>query len=218
MLKERKYIFKVAMLGDSGVGKRTLAKLATVNVLDDKVLDSYGVVLTYYYVRASGETDVIDAHFSIWDISGHVDTESLRKRYERGARGLIAIADASRRSTVENIDSWMTKIKDGLEDVDIVFVLNKIDLVTVEELDGVEKIMREYADKYNGELFLTSCVNKFNVQEPFIEISKKLCSKVMGEIGKITAVKPKEISIKPRDEKHPSLRRLIQGGKGKDHR
>ncbi len=218
MLKERKFIFKVAMVGDSGVGKRTLAKLATVNVLDDKVLDNYGVVLTYYNVRASGETDVINAHFSIWDISGNVDPGSLRKRYEHGARGLIAIADASRKSTVENIDSWMTKIKDGLDDVDIVFVLNKIDLIKKEDLEGIESIMREYANKYNGDLFLTSCVDKINVQEPFIEISKKLCSNVVGEIGEITAVKPKELFKKPRDEKHPSFRRLIQGGKGRGQR
>jgi Ras-related protein Rab-1A len=198
MVKEREFIFKVAMLGDSGVGKRTLAKLATVNVLDDKFLDDYGVVMTYYNVRASGVTDVINAHFSIWDISGLLDVGGLRNKYEYGARGLIAVADASRQSTVENIDSWMANVKDSLGDVDIVLVLNKIDLVTKEELDRIKNIMKEYAEKYDGELFLTSCIDKINVQEPFLEISKKLCSTVIGEVGTITTIKPKDRSKKSR--------------------
>lgn len=198
MVKEREFIFKVAMLGDSGVGKRTLAKLATINMLDDKFLDDYGVVMTYYNVRASGVTDVINAHFSIWDITGLLDVGGLRNKYEYGARGLIAVADASRQSTVENIDSWMANVKDKLGDVDIVLVLNKIDLVDEEELDRIENIMKEYAEKYDGELFLTSCFDKINVQEPFLEISKKLCSTVIGEVGTITTVKPKDHSKKSR--------------------
>ncbi|UCE75002.1 MAG: GTP-binding protein [Methanomassiliicoccales archaeon] len=190
-MKEQKYMFKVAMVGDSGVGKRTLAKLATINVLDDNVLNDYGVVFTYYYVHASGETDVISAHFSIWDITGLLDVGSLRNRYERGASGLIAVADASRRSTVENIDSWISHVKDNPDDVDIVLVLNKIDLVAKDELDTIESVMKGYADKYDAELFQTSCVDKINVREPFLGISKKLCSKVIGEIGTITTIKPK---------------------------
>jgi Ras-related protein Rab-1A len=198
MVKEREFIFKVAMLGDSGVGKRTLAKLATVNMLDDKFLDDYGVVMTYYNVRASGVTDVINAHFSIWDITGLLDVGGLRNKYEYGARGLIAVADASRQSTVEKIDSWMANVKDKLGDVDIVLVLNKIDLVAKEELDRIENIMKEYAEKYDGELFLTSCMDKINAQEPFLGISKKLCSRVIGEVGTITTVKPKDCSKKSR--------------------
>lgn len=198
MVKEREFIFKVAMLGDSGVGKRTLAKLATVNMLDDKFLDDYGVVMTYYNVRASGVTDVINAHFSIWDITGLLDVGGLRNKYEYGARGLIAVADASRQSTVEKIDSWMANVKDKLGDVDIVLVLNKIDLVAKEELDRIENIMKEYAEKYDGELFLTSCMDKINSQEPFLGISKKLCSRVIGEVGTITTVKPKDCSKKSR--------------------
>ena len=213
MVKEREFIFKVAIVGDTGVGKRTLAKLATVNLLDDKALDDYGVVLTYYNVRASGETDMINAHFSIWDITGHLDVGGLRNRYEYGACGLIAVADASRQSTVENIDSWIANVKNNQEVVDIVLVLNKIDLVAEEELDRIKKIMKEYTEKYGGELFLSSCVDKINVQEPFLEISKQICSKMIGEIGTITAVKPKKRSKKSRAQKQQGFRRMLKAGR-----
>lgn len=192
------------MVGDTGVGKRTLAKLGTINVLEDQVLDKYGVVLTYYNVRASGETDVINAHFSIWDITGDLGDGGLRDKYEYGALGLIVVTDASRQSTMKNIDFWIANAKDSPE-VEIVLVLNKIDMVSREELDRIEDSVNGYVKKYNAELVLTSCVDKINVEEPFLEISKKLCSKVIGEIGTITAVKPKYELKRPQTKKHFTL-------------
>lgn len=183
-MRELNYKGKIALIGDSGVGKHTLAQ-PMVNDFGDEFHNFLGLTIASYDVHAQGKEDAINAKLVLWDITGTLNTGKLRNDYEEGVRGLIAVADASRIDTVHNIDHWLEAIREKYGDMVYVLVLNKIDLVKDSELEIVKSLMNEYAEKYNSPLILTSGAKKVNVQEPFIELGKRICSKFVGEVGSI---------------------------------
>ncbi len=188
-MRELNYKGKIALIGDSGVGKHTLAQ-PMVHDLGNEFHNFLGLTIACYDVRAQGKEDAINAKLVLWDITGTLKAGKLRDNYEEGVRGLIAVADASRIDTVHNIDHWLEAMREKFGDLDTVLVLNKIDLVKDSELEVVESLMSKYAEKYNSPLILTSGAEKMNIQEPFIELGKKICSKFVGEVGSIEMKDP----------------------------
>ena len=177
----RNYRIKVAMVGDSGVGKRTLAKLATTNVLDDRLLDQIGVNFTFSNVKLSGKKGTIHAKVIFWDITGTLRAGRLRDKYEKGIRGLVVVADASRPDSIEHVPLWITNINNRIRDLEMVLVLNKIDLVDEAGLDNARARMTMFADTFDAPLFMTSCKIKQDLDKPFLEISRRVCEHVLAE-------------------------------------
>ena len=95
---------------------------------------------------------------------------------EGGVQGILVLADASRKDTVKNARKWIERMeeKHDLDDVDLVLVLNKVDLVEEEELRKTGGWMRKYAEEYEVPLILTSCETGLNLKKPFREIAKRM--------------------------------------------
>src|SRR5437870_8824757 len=57
---------------------------------------------------------LVDIDITIWDIMGEKGfRELLKDAYFYGANGILAVADLTRRRTLDNLDDWI----DGVEDV-----------------------------------------------------------------------------------------------------
>lgn len=187
--KEHDFKCKVVLVGDSGVGKRTLAKQATINVLKDDFLDRFGVVMTLYNIRAKDRARTINMSIMVWDITGALQKGELRDSYSYGVQGAIVAADASRPETIEHVKDWGDELIKKFEDIELVFVLNKTDLTSGKELEKAKKKMKGYADTYNAPLILTSSSLKKAVQKPFVEIGKRIYQKNYGD-GGVFATEP----------------------------
>ncbi len=188
--KEHDFKCKVVLVGDSGVGKRSLAKQATINVLKDDFLDRFGVVMTLYNIRAKDKARTINMSIMVWDITGALRKGKLRDSYSYGVQGAIVVADASRPESIEHVGYWGEDLTKKFKDIEVVFVLNKVDLLQVEGVEKARKKMREYTDKYQGPLILTSGPLNMNVQKPFVEIGKRIYQKNYGDGGEFTTEPP----------------------------
>jgi len=147
-LEKEQYIFKVGLVGDVDVGKRTYAKIATVNLWDDKYLETLGALVTKFQVTHRGKKTLIEIRMMVWDISARVKSPSLRVSYIAGVAGAIIMADASRPETIGNIEGWLNLLHSTLGPIPLVFVLNKIDEVNTARLQTAIREVGELAKRY----------------------------------------------------------------------
>lgn len=148
---------KVVLLGDSGVGKSSIAE----RFINDKFLDYNEATIGASFLTKSLD----NIKFDVWDTAGQERYRSLAPMYYRGASAAIIVYDINHRDTFNNAQSWINEIKQkGRENCIIVLVGNKCDLPD-------RNVDYEYAKQYandNNILFIeTSAKNDINVDNIF---------------------------------------------------
>jgi len=122
---------KICMAGEAAVGKSSLIRRFVQDEFDDRYVATLGTKITKKSVvvrhpSGAGDTpvDVI-----IWDIMGTPTLrELLKEAYYHGARGILAVADVTRRSTLDALDAWSRSIRSVAGDIPTYGVVNKEDL------------------------------------------------------------------------------------------
>lgn len=132
-------IFKVVLIGDSGVGKTNLLSRYLKNEFS---FDSKTTVGVEFGAKRL-EIDGVKIKAQIWDTAGQERFRSITNAYYKGAKGALLVYDCTRRDTFENINKWVPELKQsGDKDVTIILVGNKIDLESERQVsteDGQKK-------------------------------------------------------------------------------
>ena len=100
-------LVKVAMVGDSQVGKTSLMERFCEATFDETQLHTQGVNFMERSVTLSGQ----DVTFSIWDIGGHTDSESMLPLVCNDAAALLLLFDLTRPETLDAIRDWHRKAR-----------------------------------------------------------------------------------------------------------
>ncbi|CAF1660948.1 unnamed protein product [Rotaria magnacalcarata] len=128
-------IFKVAFIGDSGVGKTSFIHRFCQNQFTETFSATVGVDLQ---VKMLNIDDRIIA-LQLWDTAGQERFRSITKQYLRKSDGIILVYDVSCEITFQNVRSWMSSIQESTdEDCTLVLVGNKIDLCADDEYRPVK--------------------------------------------------------------------------------
>ena len=93
---------KVALLGDAGVGKTSLMARYAEEVFDPTQLPTQGINFMERSV-ALGSQEVV---FSIWDIGGHADSESMLPLVCNDAVAILLLFDLTRPETLDAVRDW----------------------------------------------------------------------------------------------------------------
>ncbi|CAN6555755.1 unnamed protein product [Malus baccata var. baccata] len=164
------YLFKLLLIGDSGVGKSTLLLSFTSDTFED-LSPTIGVDFKIKHVTLGGKK----LKLAIWDTAGQERFRTLTSSYYRGAQGIIMVYDVTRRETFTNLsDIWAKEIDLYSTNQDCIKMLvgNKVDKEserTVSKKEGME-FAREY-----GCLFLEcSAKTRVNVEQCFEELVLKI--------------------------------------------
>ncbi|KAH1113710.1 hypothetical protein J1N35_007088 [Gossypium stocksii] len=159
------YVFKVVLIGDSGVGKsQILARFAR----NDFSLDSKSTIGVEFQTRT-----LLIEHRSvkaqIWDTAGQERYRAVTSAYYRGAAGAMLVYDVTKRQTFNHIARWLEELR-GHADKNIVIMLvgNKSDLEKQREVSTEDAT--EFAQK-EGLFFLeTSALAAKNVETAFLTV------------------------------------------------
>ncbi|XP_077993687.1 ras-related protein Rab-11B-like isoform X2 [Glandiceps talaboti] len=162
---EYDYLFKVVLIGDSGVGKSNLLSRFTRNEFNLESKSTIGVEFATRSIQVDGKT--IKAQ--IWDTAGQERYRAITSAYYRGAVGALLVYDIAKHLTYENVERWLKELRDHADNnIVIMLVGNKSDLRHLRAVPTDEA--KAFAEKNNLSFIETSALDSTNVETAFQNI------------------------------------------------
>src|SRR3972149_3160064 len=124
---------KICLVGEKAVGKTSLIRRDVRKMFDDHYITTIGTKVSKKEVRVfRPEQDLlVDVDMTIWDIMGEKGfRELLKDAYFYGANGILAVADLTRKRTLDALDDWIDGVEQVVGKVPILIAVNKSDLVS----------------------------------------------------------------------------------------
>lgn len=174
-MSNEKMKVKICLVGDRGVGKTSLIKRYLIDHFSDEYSQTMGAKVYKKVVTLPFELreTTIEIHMTLWDIMGDFSlTELIDEAYFRGVQGLFVVCDVTRRSTVDNIDNWMSNAPENVKKLPTHVIVNKNDLAN--EVEVVEDDVFRLGDAFSSPVLLTSAKTGDNVQEAFEYLAKSV--------------------------------------------
>lgn len=180
------FVFKVVLIGESGVGKSNLLSRFTKNEFNHDSRTTIGVEFSTRTVQLDNFT--IKAQ--IWDTAGLERYRAITSAYYRGAVGALLVYDISKHLTYESAERWLKELYDHADPHMVVMLVgNKSDLESLRTVPADEA--KNFADK-RGLLYMeTSALDSTNVEAAFNEVLTAIHMKVASRQvtrGSISAV------------------------------
>jgi len=159
---------KVCLVGDLAVGKTSLIRRFVLDAFEDRYQTTLGAKVTKKVLQIPVPDQDVEARMdlTIWDIMGQPGfQELLREAYFYGARGVLAVADLTRRSTLIDLSGWIDGVEKVVGRVPVLIAINKADLE--DHADYGEKEIRGIAEAYDADFVRTSAKSGAGVEEAF---------------------------------------------------
>ncbi|PSS02913.1 Ras-related protein like [Actinidia chinensis var. chinensis] len=160
--EEYDYLFKVVLIGDSGVGKSNLLSRFTRNEFCLESKSTIGVEFATRTLQVEGRT----VKAQIWDTAGQERYRAITSAYYRGALGALLVYDVTKPTTFENVSRWLKELRDHADsNIVIMLIGNKTDLkhlraVATEDAQG-------FAETEGLSFIETSALEAINVEKAF---------------------------------------------------
>ncbi|XP_068179602.1 RAB11a, member RAS oncogene family, like [Antennarius striatus] len=162
---EYDYLFKVVLIGDSGVGKSNLLSRFTRNEFNLESKSTIGVEFATRSIQVDGKT----VKAQIWDTAGQERYRAITSAYYRGAVGALLVYDIAKHLTYENTERWLKELQDHADcNIVIMLVGNKSDLRHLRAVPIDEA--KAFAEKHNLSFLETSALDSTNVEKAFHDI------------------------------------------------
>ncbi|KXS22278.1 GTP-binding protein ypt1 [Gonapodya prolifera JEL478] len=195
MNPEYDYLFKLLLIGDSGVGKSCLLLRFADDTYTESYISTIGVDFKIRTIELEGKT----VKLQIWDTAGQERFRTITSSYYRGAHGIIVVYDTTDKDTFHNVRQWMQEIdRYASEGVNKLLVGNKADLVNKRQVETAEA--KEFADSLGIPFLETSAKNATNVEQAFLTMAKQ----IKDRMGAMPAAQPAKASTVKPGEKLPA--------------
>lgn len=177
------FLFKIVMIGDSGVGKSNLLSRFTRNEFTIECLSTIGVE----FATKSVAVDSKSIKAQIWDTAGQERFCAISNVYYRRAVGALLVYDITDSQTYENVATWLKDLKDHADgNIVIMLVGNKCDLKHLRAVPT--ETAQQFADSNQMSFIETSALNSTNVEEAFTSVVKSIYHLVYDNCTPITPI------------------------------
>jgi Ras-related protein Rab-1A len=176
MTTEYDYLFKLLLIGDSGVGKSCLL----LRFADDTYTDSYISTIGVDFKIRTVDLDTKTIKLQIWDTAGQERFRTITSSYYRGAHGIIIVYDITDKESFENVRQWLFEIdRYASENVCKLLVGNKSDLSNKRavEYDAAQA----FAEELTIPFLETSAKNATNVEQAFLTMAAQIKNKMQSQ-------------------------------------
>lgn len=166
---EYDYLFKVVLIGDSGVGKSNLLSRFTRNEFNLESKSTIGVEFATKTIHTDGK----NIKAQIWDTAGQERYRAITSAYYRGAVGALLVYDIAKRITYDNVQRWLKELRDHADQTIVIMLVgNKKDLRHMRQVQTDEA--KEFCKKNKLFFIETSALADSNVTAAFETILKEI--------------------------------------------
>jgi len=173
--KKSEFLFKILLLGDSGVGKSCIILRYIENTFSQNLMNSIGVDFKLKNIEIEGKR----IKLQVWDTAGQERFRTITTSYYKGAQAIVVVYDITDKESFEHVKNWMADVdKFAKEGVLRILVGNKCDLEhqrVVTKENG-----KDLADKYGIQFMETSAKETINVDLLFENAAKSFLSRQVG--------------------------------------
>ncbi|QDZ26010.1 small rab-related GTPase [Chloropicon primus] len=164
------HLFKILLVGDSGVGKSSILMRFTTEDCFEDMSPTIGVDFKLKMLDLDGKR----LKLTIWDTAGQERFRTLTSSYYRGAQGIIFAYDVCRKETFRSLQElWMNEVDmySTIPDAIKMVVGNKVDL---QDRQVTKEEGKNFA-RQHGCLFIeTSAKENIKIAQCFEELVRKM--------------------------------------------
>lgn len=163
MAKTYDFLFKLLLIGDSGVGKTCILVRFSEDCFNSTFISTIGIDFKIRTIEIDGKK----IKLQIWDTAGQERFRTITTAYYRGAMGIMLVYDVTNDKSFDNIKNWIRNIdENAAADVEKMVLGNKCDL---DESRVVSKERGQLlADEHLVKFMETSAKSGHNVEKAFL--------------------------------------------------
>jgi len=166
MARDYDHLFKLLIIGDSGVGKSSLLLRFADNTFSGNYITTIGVDFKIRTIEVDGDK----VKLQIWDTAGQERFRTITSTYYRGTHGVIVVYDVTSGESFANVKRWLHEIEQNCDVVNRILVGNKNDAPDRKVV--LTEDAQRFADQMGIQLFETSAKENINVEEMFNAITR----------------------------------------------
>ncbi|XP_008397600.1 ras-related protein Rab-15-like [Poecilia reticulata] len=177
MAKQYDVLFRLLLLGDSGVGKTCMLRRFTEGEFDPSHISTIGVDFKMKTIEIGG----LKVRIQIWDTAGQERYQTITKQYYRRAQGIIFVYDITNLPSFQHIAKWASDVDEfAPDDVQTILVGNKADEEFGRQVTKDQG--KKLAETYGMEFFETSASTSSNISESFIRMTELVLQAQMRDV------------------------------------
>ncbi|XP_067939250.1 ras-related protein Rab-10-like [Watersipora subatra] len=175
-------LFKLLLIGDSGVGKTALLFRFSDDAFNTTFISTIGIDFKIKTVEMNGKK----IKLQIWDTAGQERFHTITTSYYRGAMGIMLVYDVTNQRSFENISKWLHNIDEHAnEDVEKMLLGNKCDMEEKRQISTERAMM--VAKQHTITFLETSAKTNVNVEEAFMKLAGTILEKMNKQSAKVNA-------------------------------
>lgn len=164
---QRKVLFKVLLLGDSGVGKTSLMN----QFVSGRFTSQYKATIGADFLTKEIMYENRLVTFQIWDTAGQERFQSLGTMFYRGTDLCILVCDVTDYKSFDNLESWCDEFlihaaPRRADTFPFTVMANKVDLAAKRQVSAAK--LKAWCNSKGMTLFEVSAKDGFNVEPAFI--------------------------------------------------
>ena len=167
------HVFKLLLVGDSGVGKSSLLLRFAEGVFTDSHVETIGIDFKVRTITLDGKT----IRLQVWDTAGAARFKTITTSYFKCAHGIVVVYDVTNQDSFDNVKkNWLDT--HASESVSKFMVGNKCDQVDNKVVDFTTA--KEFADQIGISIIETSAKENANVEQAFITMVAEIKARMDG--------------------------------------
>ncbi|XP_070102188.1 ras-related protein Rab-8A isoform X3 [Equus przewalskii] len=173
MAKTYDYLFKLLLIGDSGVGKTCVLFRFSEDAFNSTFISTIGIDFKIRTIELDGKR----IKLQIWDTAGQERFRTITTAYYRGAMGIMLVYDITNEKSFDNIRNWIRNIEEHASaDVEKMILGNKCDVNDKRQVskERGEKLALDYGIKFME----TSAKANINVENAFFTLARDIKAKM----------------------------------------
>lgn len=182
------YLFKILLVGNSGVGKSSLLLKFTENCFCDQHISTIGVDFKIHTCKIDDKI----VKLQIWDTAGQERFRTITSSYYRGTHGIIIVYDITDKKSFNQLANWYDEaLNHNSGKLDVIIVGNKNDLISERRVDY--ETAYYFAKSLGMDFIETSAKDSFNVEHAFISLAKKIKERKINFPDNILSINEKKL-------------------------